>query len=363
MASSDSDSDADLDPKIKAAALKRAKDLLAAAPKAVFSLDQLLQTSKKRQANIAKSEAASAELKAREERLASEQAELATAALAAAAAQPASGPAEDAPPGDVDVCEAAGLRAACLFTHTVRLLPLRAFKLLEAGGDPLLTQLNGRVSSDPQVVRMLNDWMQSYALAAVSRQRPEGGKLPDAPASLLAWLFHVACTEANADVSASAARALATVIRGGPDPSGGDPTTADGAGALPPAVASAAAWVPPPAAFAAAFVLYGADVETLVGAGDAVARVTQASTEYLGGDGADAGGAAVSPDFRRNIPILLELVPACAPHWRATLGGAELTGCVRWLWRLLIEPHAAPALFHIQVRSHHARTLGLTLTP
>jgi hypothetical protein len=54
---------------------------------------------------------------------------------------------------------------------------------------------------------------------------------------------------------------------------------------------------------------------------------------------------------RHNLLHLLELPASCAPLWRdGTLSGDAQRRAARWLWRLLLAPHAAPAFLSLQVR-------------
>ena len=58
--------------------------------------------------------------------------------------------------------------------------------------------------------------------------------------------------------------------------------------------------------------------------------------------------------MRHNLLHLLELPASCAPLWRAstttggTLSGEAQRRAARWLWRLLLAPHAAPAFLSLQ---------------
>jgi hypothetical protein len=335
---SDSDSDALLDPAILAAAAKRRKATPAPAAKDVLDLDKLLKANKKRQANMAKSDAAAADLRAREERLANEKAAQEAALTAPAAAASTSESEDGSPSADVDKDETAGLRATRLFTQAPRVPRVRALKLEEEGGGPLLRRLVGRTSAYPEVDALLHRGWVEATFASTSG----GAGRPPAPPALLSWLLEVACFDPEPDTSASAARALGSLIRAIGTGGAADAGTPTGARALP-TLGLLPPGVPPPDAFATALVLYGADAEAL--AGDASPRLLAAAADQI-----ETAGQSDPPptDLRRNLLNVLEILPACAAHWRETLGSEEVGRAVRWLWRMLIEPHAAPALLHLQ---------------
>eukprot|EP00964_Phaeocystis_antarctica_P045972 scaffold26508_cov60-Phaeocystis_antarctica.AAC.5 len=287
--------------------------------------------------------------------------ELATATTAPAVE------AEAAAAGAEEEAAAGGGASREVFVRAPQPLALRPFRATDAT-DPMLGML---ASTDAPAALALVEagWLEAHYA-----HRP-------CPAAVLRWLFALVCYHPRPAAVAGASRALSTLLLSG------------GAEAPPPA------WVPSPAHFVHALSQLGADPAAL-GAEEAAlgehegalpdetrpAAEAEAEAEAEHGDGGtsrglsdgrgaqrsraaktaaatakeaaapheEAGGSGgpTAPSLaavRHNLLHLLELPASCAPLWRGgALPGDAQRRAARWVWRLLLAPHAAPAFLSLQ---------------
>ena len=180
-----------------------------------------------------------------------------------------------------------------------------------SSSDPLVTMLGGLDAEDPSAAQLLQGgWIQAHYA-----RRP-------CPEAVVRWLFAVACHHRRPHVSAAAAHTLGSLL--------------GNASATP-------SWVPRPADFLEVLRVHGATMAELApdedeGAADAYADVAAA---------ADAAATSAFDDPRHNLLATFEVLAPCARWWSdATVD--ERLGAARWLLRLMLEPHAAPAFLHLQ---------------
>ena len=285
--------------------------------------------------------------------------ELATATTAPAVE------AEAAAAGASEEAAAGGGTSREVFVRAPQPLALRPFRATDAT-DPMLGML---ASTDAPAALALVEagWLEAHYA-----HRP-------CPAAVLRWLFALVCYHPRPAAVAGASRALSTLLLSG------------GAEAPPPA------WVPSPAHFVHALSQLGADPAAL-GAEEAALGehegalpdetrpAAEAEAEAEHGDGGtsrglsdgrgaqrsraaktaaatakeaaapheEAGGSGgpTAPSLaavRHNLLHLLELPASCAPLWRGgALPGDAQRRAARWVWRLLLAPHAAPAFLSLQ---------------
>ncbi|EOD26047.1 hypothetical protein EMIHUDRAFT_441514 [Emiliania huxleyi CCMP1516] len=315
-----SDSEDLLSP-ARAAAPKRSTSISAGTSRAGgLNIDKLLRDNKKRKENIAKGEEAAAEIERRNGEREREKEEQAAAAAAAAAAPRT--PSGGGGGGKSDE------RAARLFTKPPRVPAPPRFEAggsaawedgVAAGevaaGEEMLRRLEGRAPSDPEAEELLlGGWIGSrFGRRAEPTGAADGGGGAAASAELLRWLFFTTCFDADADRCAAASTALGSLLQ-----------------------CAAPRWVPSPDDVASALVLWGADPDALGGGG-----LEEGAEALLGGAG--GAGEASEADLRLNLLALLDALPFATPHWRTQLLSSQ-DWALALLWRLLVEPHAAPAL-------------------
>ena len=285
--------------------------------------------------------------------------------LATATTAPA-GEAEAAAAGPQEEPAAGGGVSREVFVRAPQPLALRSFRATDAT-DPMLGML---ASTDAPAALALVEagWLEAHYA-----HRP-------CPVAVLRWLFALVCYHPRPAAVAGASRALSTLLLGG-----------GGAAAQPPA------WVPSPAHFVHALSQLGADPTALSAEEAALGEhegalpdetrpAAEAEAEAEHGDGdtsrglSDARGAqrsraakaaaatskeAAAPReevggsggpttpslaaVRHNLLHLLELLASCAPLWRGgALSGDVQRRAARWVWRLLLAPHAAPAFLSLQ---------------
>jgi hypothetical protein len=118
---------------------------------------------------------------------------------------------------------------------------------------------------------------------------------------------------------------------------------------------ASAGWTPAPADFVAALHNLGADPIQLLGTPDLQERppstsVTSPMTQIGSVRDEDDPGDddACEGDLRVNVERMLSLAPCCAASWRVACADEEQVRASRWLWRLVVEPHAFLALAHLQ---------------
>ena len=147
------------------------------------------------------------------------------------------------------------------------------------------------------------------------------------PAEVLRWLFLLVSYHPRAAAAASAARALGALLDGSAQPS----------------------WVPSPAHFLRVLSNFGADLAVLgePALGDEQGVLPDDMAAPGAGEDVDEAGGRPLSDVRHNLLHLLELPASCARHWRALPAPAQLAAA-RWLWRLMLEPLAAPAFLLLQ---------------
>ncbi len=213
-----------------------------------------------------------------------------------------------------EVIEPAAVPA--IFVHAaapIVIEPLPIAKDVVKDEDPLVAMLAGLDAEQPAAAQLLQGgWIRAHYHARRPCQPP-----------VLRWLFAVACHHRRPHVASAAAHTLCVLLADAP--------------AVP-------AWVPCPADFIEALRLHGASLVELAPPEEAEPSSACTSAE------ASAATAAALDDPRHNLLSLLEVLPPCARWWgsSAIVSMDERLTATRWMLRLMLEPHAAPAFVHLQ---------------
>ena len=190
--------------------------------------------------------------------------------------------------------------------------------------DPLLVMLAGQEAESPSVKELLHGgWVRAH----YAHDRA-------CPATVARWLFGVACHHRRAETSAAAARTLGALLDG----------------------STAPAWVPQPGDFLVALRRHGADLAELGPDAEAAAAAIDAGADQLSAGAASTSGAADEyqlDDPRQNVLATLELLTPCARRWAACTPMDERVGAARWIARMMLERHTAPAFVHLQEAFAH----------
>jgi len=237
---------------------------------------------------------------------AAEQQEVAEGAESAAAA-----PAE-APPGGSEGAPKFVTRT--IFARAPRPLSLRPLQCGDST-DTMLAMLGG--ADEPTALQLVEGgWLEAHFAHGRS-----------CPAEVQRWLFLLVSYHPRPAVAASAARALGALLDGTTQPS----------------------WVPTPAHFLRVLSNFGADMAVLgePALGDDQGVLPDEMAASGASEDVDEAGGRPLSDVRHNLLHLLELPASCARHWRALPAPAQL-GAARWVWRLMLEPLAAPAFLLLQ---------------
>ena len=170
--------------------------------------------------------------------------------------------------------------------------------------DPLVAMLAGLDAEQPAAAQLLQGgWIRAH----YHTRRP-------CPPEVLRWLFAVTCHHRRPHVSAAAAHTLGSLLSAAP--------------AVP-------AWVPSPTDFLKALHQHGASLTELDEPADASSVPALAEESAL-------------LDPRHNLLALLEVLSPSARWWGSLVDKSERLDAARWMMRLMLEPHAAPAFVHLQ---------------